>query len=111
MRSRERHRAGPAIQIRLDPSVPWEALIERRLETLAPARRSSWIRDLLVAGFREECLVRRQLAATRPPAWRVRHAEAPQEPHPVPAVSQPSNPSGIETGSEKPFKALRNVIG
>lgn len=101
--------AGPVLRIHLDPMVSWEALLARHLEGLPAARRPSRVRELLVAGFREECWVRSQLANRPSSGW-------PHRQEGSTCVELPTKISGegIVAGpapTSKPLSALAKVIG
>ncbi len=107
-----RHDARPAglvLRIRLDPTVSWEALLARHLEGLSAARRPSRARELLVAGFREECWVRSQLANRPSSGWPRR-----QEGSKYVELPTKISGEGIVAGpapTSKPLSALAKVIG
>lgn len=107
MTRRDASSAGSALRIRLDPVVPWEALLARHLEGLSAGRRQRRARELLVAGFREECWVRSQLHQSRA-GWRPRQqASSRSEPATTPTDTvAPSRPL-----ASKPLTALAKVIG
>ena len=99
------------LRVRLLSEDPWEALLNRRLETLTAAQRGRWVRGLLVAGFREECLVRLQLAEpppfTRLPRQRSQVLAEPMNVNPMVLAER----EGKETPSGKPLARLQCVIG
>jgi len=110
MRRDEGRHAGSVLQICLDPAVPWEALLARHLEGLPSARRQDRARELLVAGFREACWVRGQLAERRSSRWRARPETS------VCAERTSKTPGEGAAVSEasvgpRPLTALAKVIG
>lgn len=90
--------------------MPWEALLARHLEGLPTARRQDCARELLVAGFREACWVRGQLANRPSSRWRARRETR--------VCAEPTSKTPGEAGAvseasagPKPLKALAKVIG
>lgn len=99
-RRRERH----TVVIALDTRMTLEALILNRLVGLPVERRQTWLRELLVSGFRQHCAGLRAVeqGAERPTFGAV--AALQRSPSLVPA-RLPS------AGQAKPFAGLRQVIG
>lgn len=100
-----------SLRIRLDPAVPWEALLARRLETLAPSRRGAWIRNLLVAGFREECAVCAQLADEAPRSWRSRSTTQREAGVTTSGLPASADRQELDFRDQRPFAALAAIIG
>jgi hypothetical protein len=58
------------IKMTLDVSVPLEALIMKRLESIEQRRRQDWLRSILVRGFCDESATIRDLKGDEPAANR-----------------------------------------
>jgi hypothetical protein len=99
-RGRERH----TVVIALDTRMTLEALILNRLIALPVERRQTWLRELLVAGFRQHCAGLRAVeqSSARPTFGTV--AALQRSPSLVPTQL-------ASAGERKPFSALRQVIG
>jgi hypothetical protein len=105
---------GNRVVLQLDPRVALEAIILNRLGQVPANRRQEWLRGLLVQGFRTECQVLRGLSsdgASRPVrAFATRPAQTAKT-----TDSDPKRPTPMQTtdvsDTEKPFAALRKVIG
>lgn len=109
------------LTLRLDGELPFEALIQERLETLPKARRQDWLRTLLVEGFKREC---RQLNKVEGRSVQpLRAAPRAFRTFPGPEVR---SPNAVATAATKPdaedrsadsaqapvsWAALRRVIG
>ena len=109
----KRDRASPQIVVRLDPSVTWEALIQRHLASLSPGARGRWLRTLLVAGFREECWARRTLDVSGS-HWTNVDRTLPEIGRPSEVSTRESRPREslpASSGTTKPFAALQGVMG
>ncbi|MEL0585492.1 MAG: hypothetical protein AAES65_11530 [Candidatus Thiodiazotropha sp. (ex. Lucinoma kazani)] len=102
---------GERVAIQLDSRIALEAIILYRLHGMPNARRQEWLRGLLVQGFRQECQdlrgmsEERRLSSTMAYAPRLASVAkaTPREEIPVP-------PQAVAP-SDKPFAALRKVIG
>ena len=99
-RRRERH----TVVIALDVRMTLEALILNRLVTLPVERRQTWLREMLVSGFRQHLAGLRSVerGAERPTFGSV--AALRRSP-----LLLPAQPPSAE--QRKPFAALRQVIG
>jgi hypothetical protein len=99
-RRRERH----TVVIALDTRMTLEALILNRLVALPVERRQTWLRELLVNGYRQHCAGLRAVeqGTARPTFGAV--AASQRSPTLLP-VQLPS------AGEHKPFAALRQVMG
>jgi hypothetical protein len=105
---------GTRITIQLDRRVALEAILLNRLGQMPTHRRQEWLRGLLVQGFRNECQALKGLsgAPMQPPMksfGRVpvtsRNVASAEGGHSMP----PQTADGHS--SDKPFAALRRVIG
>jgi hypothetical protein len=99
-RRRERH----TVVIALDTRLTFEALILNRLVALPVERRQTWLRELLISGFRQHCagLLAVEQGAARPSFGTV--AALQRSPSRLPAQLS-------SAGQRKLFAALRQVIG
>lgn len=98
------------LQIRLNPLVPWEALLARYLEGLSASRRRSRARELLVAGFREACWVQSQLVERPAFGWRYRRPAFNSAESTAGAAPDDGRERAVSPG-RKPLTALAKVIG
>ena len=99
-----RRREQQTVLIALDTRMTFEALILNRLVVLPVERRQTWLRELLVDGFRQHCagLLAVEQGAARPTFGRVAASQRSSSL----LSAQPS--SGAQ---RKAFATLRQVIG
>tara|TARA_Y100001933_G_scaffold73233_1_gene74687 strand:- start:4131 stop:4406 length:276 start_codon:yes stop_codon:yes gene_type:complete len=90
--------------------VAWEALLARHLEGLPAARQKGRARELMVAGFREECWARTQLTHRTAFAWRG-HREAAEALDPPGQIEEQDAAMRAPSAARKPLTALAKVIG
>lgn len=107
------------LTLTLDATLPFEALIQERLERLPKARRQDWLRTLLVEGFKQESrqlkkLERRSRQPRRAVAADVRPlspAECRLPTPPAAGVAAPEDHSAEAAQVRVSWAALRRVIG
>ncbi len=113
--------AGPArspqvrLTVVLDTRLPLEALLITALRRNPAARRQEWLRQVLLQGFRSECLGLRQAMAAAPARVSVPLHIAPVS-RPDPAAPRAAAediyvPLTAGTPSGKPLAGLRTLIG
>lgn len=99
-----------SITIDLDMRMPLEALILHRLQRLPICRHEEWVRQLVLAGFRNECQTMK--AETIPRSFKGvgDHKNPHSTPYPDQS-SQPLRPSEVVSdNTSKPFAHLKRVM-
>ena len=99
-----RKREWPTLMIALDLRVAFEALLLNRLAAVPRERRQTWLRELLVNGFRQHCAGLRTLQQGDERRG-FGAAGSRQLREPMPSAQLPAG------APLKPFAALRHVIG
>lgn len=100
-----------SITVNLDMRMPLEALILHRLQRLPVCRHEEWVRQLVLAGFRNECQAMK--ADTVPQSLKSvgDRMNLPSTPHPDQS-SQPLSSSEVTSdNTSKPFAHLKRVMG
>lgn len=104
-----------SITVSLDMRMPLEALILHRLQRLPVCRHEEWVRQLVLAGFRNECQVMKADTIPRSLKGVGNHTNPPSTPN-LDQTSRPSRSSEVASdatseNTSKPFAHLKRVMG
>jgi hypothetical protein len=100
-----------SITVSLDMRMPLEALILHRLQRLPVCRHEEWVRQLVLAGFRNECQVMKADTIPRSLKGVGNHTNPPSTPS-LDQTSQPPRSSEVASdNTSKPFAHLKRVMG